>query len=355
MLSFLIKILAVISIILLVLLGIVVFIILIILFVPITYRIQGQITENKKEAAAKVSWLFRTVRFKLNYSHSLSYQLKLLWFDLTGLIKKKSKDTPGSDKSETAANNRSPEPGTAPEDVLTAGEVPSVEDAPTAEEVPTIEDVPTAEEMPIIEDIPTAEEVPTIEDVPTAEDLEDKPASEEIPAAKAPTQAERTEEFISEQKNEQHKKSLSDKIKDLIFKIKSICAKIKDIWNNISYYINLLQEDATKYLISHCLKVVGNIFKSIRPRKLKADAIIGFDSPDTTGKVYGLLCMLYPYYGDDIHITPDFENKIIEGKVYCKGRIYIYVLAINTLRILFDKKFYKVIHKLKNGGKRNGR
>jgi len=261
MLSVLLKILAVLGIILLILLGLLLFLLLIVLFVPITYRIAGQIDERQKKASVKVNWFFGILRFTLEYSEKISWKLKLLWFDLTGKV-----------SNEPAVSKESPKG---------------------------------------------------------------------------------FEGFIEE---DTQNKSLAEKINDVLLKIRSIFAKIKDIWSNISYYLGILQEEDTKDLISHCAKVIGSILKSIRPGKIKINAVMGFESPDTTGKIYGLLCMLYPYYGDNIHITPDFQNKVLDGTLFIKGRIYICVLIWNALRILLDRKLFKVIHKLKNGGKhKNGR
>ena len=243
MLSVLLKILAVIGIILLVILGIILLILLTVLFVPITYRLFGEINDAHKKANVRANWLWGVLRFNLDYSENLTWKLKILWFDLTEAVKKNSQ----------VSGETSPPDETA------------------------------------------------------------------VPHAKEP-------------------------------------AKVQETCEKITYYLNVLQETDTKDLILNCFGVTGKILKSIRPRKLKVEAVIGFDSPDTTGKIYGLLCMLYPYYGNDIHITPDFENKIMEGKLLVSGRIYICVLLWNALRILLNRKLFKVIHKFKNGGKsKNGR
>lgn len=270
MLSVLLKILAVIGIMLLVLLGLLLFLLMIVLFVPITYRITGQIDEHHKESSINANGLFGILRFTLIYSEKSSWKLKFLWFDLTSTVKKK-----------------------------------------------------------------------------TAISLEksyDKEVSGTIP------------EPTSEQTRGKTPDPVSDKANNLIEKIQSIFAKIKDIWENITYYIEILQEEDTKTLIAHCFNISGRLIKHIRPRKMKVKAVIGFDSPDVTGKIYGFLCMLYPYYGNDIHIIPDFENKILEVDLFIRGRIYICMLLWHGLRILLHKKLFKVIHKFKNGGKhKNGR
>ena len=270
MLSVLLKILAVIGIILLALLGILLFLLLMVLFVPITYRITGQIDEHHKETTVKANGLLGILRFTLTYSEKVSWKLKFLWFDLTDVVK----------KNPAISVEKSDDKGVC-------GTIPE----------------PTSEQTSV----------------------------------KTPEQA-------------------SDKTNNLIEKIQSIFVKIKDIWDNITHYIEILQEEDTKTLIAHCFHVSGGLLKHIRPGKMKVNAVIGFDSPDITGKIYGFLCMLYPYYGNDIHIIPDFENKILEVDLFIRGRIYICTLLWHGLRILLHKKLFKVIHKFKNGGKhKNGR
>ena len=58
MLSVLLKILAVIGIILLVILGIILLILLTVLFVPITYRLCGEINDAHKKANLRANWLW---------------------------------------------------------------------------------------------------------------------------------------------------------------------------------------------------------------------------------------------------------------------------------------------------------
>lgn len=283
MLSFLLKILAALGIIILILLGILLLLILMVLFLPIIYKVQGQITEERKYADVNVRWLFGALAFTGAYSEKLTYKLKFLGFDLTGLLKKKQGEPKSESKSESESGSKS-------------------ESSPD----------------------------------PVADISEKSEASKNTEMSPQPDTSSAEKEHLPE-------------------KLQKLILKVKELWERISYYINLLKEEDTKQLISHCRKVIFSLLKSIRPRKLELDLEFGFDSPDTTGKLYGILCMLYPYYDKNIHIRPDFENQIFRGRVFCKGRIIIGVLVWNALRILTDKKLYKVIHKLKNGGKQNGR
>ena len=80
----------------------------------------------------------------------------------------------------------------------------------------------------------------------------------------------------------------------------------------------------------------------------------GFESPDTTGKMYGYYCMAIPTIGEYIRIEPEFEEKILEADCVIKGKITIFVILINGLKIYFDKRLQKLITKLRDGGKKNG-
>lgn len=286
MLSVLLNILSVIGIILLILLGIILFILLTVLFVPITYRITGVVTLEKREVIVRANWLFGLVRFRLKYVEQLQWSLKVFWIDLKNLKNKKAKTDAPTQHMETPAQSK--------EDDVQA------EDSSTGD---------------------SAENTPKSEN-----DTQDSVVNEQIPETAIP-----------------HKQSLKDKLTTFI-------NKLKNLYETIQYYLEVLRHQDTKDLFFHGMGVFGKILRSIRPRKLKVKGIIGFESPDVTGKVYGYICMLYPFYGNNVSITPDFENKILEGDLYCRGHVFMSAILWNALKILLNRKLYKVIHKFKNGG-----
>lgn len=305
MLSFLLGLLKIVGIILLVLLVLVLVVLCIVLFVPIRYKGTGRITAEEKEASVKVTWLLHIVRFKLDYSYPDKpvISFKILWVDGLKLLKgKKEQNNNISSKEETY--------GTESNDIQANVEVLKGAEPQENTVKPSVDDQEGAQQE-------TAEEV-----------------AEEV--AKEP-----------EKPNE----TLCEKIDKIIFKIKSIYDKIKNILYNMKYYIDILQEEDTKQLISHALQLLLKILKSIRPRVLKVNGEFGFNTPDTTGQVYGVYCMLRPSLGENVNLIPNFEESVLSGDVYFKGRITIFVLVINALRILFDKRLRPLMKKLKNGGK----
>ena len=130
-------------------------------------------------------------------------------------------------------------------------------------------------------------------------------------------------------------------------KIKKICNKIKDIFSLVKYYISLLNEEDTKQLFAHVFTRLRSILKSIRPRKIKGNLLIGTGSPDTTGYVMALYGILSPQLGQNLTVTPDFEEKVLEGNLYIKGRVTIGTLAYHGVRVLLDRRLRTFIKKMK--------
>ena len=142
------------------------------------------------------------------------------------------------------------------------------------------------------------------------------------------------------------------KIRKIKYTIRSIYDKIKNIWENISCYIELLQEEETKQLFSHVIFRLGKILKNIRPRHIRGQILFGTGSPDTTGYAYGVYGMLSPFLGNKVLVTPDFSRAVLEGDIYVSGHITVFTILWNILRVLADKKLRRFINKMKAGRKK---
>ena len=174
-------------------------------------------------------------------------------------------------------------------------------------------------------------------------DLEAGRTEEQGQEAGPPAEASNQEESRSEDA----RGGLLKKFQKIKYTICNIYDKIRGIWKNISYYSALLQEENTKQLYSYAKLCAAKILKNIRPRHIRADILFGTGSPDTTGYVFGLYCMLYPALGAKCVVTPDFERAVLEGRADISGHITVFVLGINVLRLMLDKKLRRFIRKLK--------
>ncbi len=136
-------------------------------------------------------------------------------------------------------------------------------------------------------------------------------------------------------------------IENITAKIRQICDKIKNISELAEYYLKLLKEEDTVKLFSRIFTGSGNILKSIRPRKIKGHILLGTGLPDTTGYAMAVYGILSPYLGQNLLLTPDFEEKVLEGRLYIKGRIIIGVLLVNGLKVALDRRLRSFIKKIK--------
>ena len=290
MITFLLGLLKIIGIVLLVLLILVLLIAGIVLFVPIRYQGAGQLSEEKKEANGKITWLLKAVRCNIDYTFPEKpvICLKILWIDIFKLQEKRKQKSKKKSKRKQKQSAKAPKTGQIQETSQT-------ESTPDAQTAHNTEATPDAETVPDTETASTPKE----------------PLKEKI------------EKGI-------------DKIKNIIY--------------NIKYYIAIFQEEDTKQLLADSWEAIVKILKSIRPRVFELKGEFGFATPDTTGQAYGAYCMMMPMFGDHVELVPNFDEQVLRGNLNFEGRITVFVIVINALRILFDKRLQPLINKLKHGG-----
>ena len=127
----------------------------------------------------------------------------------------------------------------------------------------------------------------------------------------------------------------------------SVYDKIKEVWNNISYYKERITAEENKLFFGRVKERLFKILKSIKPRVLKADLLIGTGSPDTTGYVCALYGMLSPILGRDFILTPDFEEKVLKGSFYAKGKMRIFTILRHGIMVLLDKQLKAFMKEMK--------
>ena len=367
MLTIVLRILSILGILLLALCGLAVTILLLVLFVPLTYRISGSKDEKGFRISGKVNWLLGLFRLRYGYPEPGELTAKILFFTLyrmkippdaakddsrkPDVKERKKKNTPtgsgalkaaaGREASseENASMNTAAEQKMGKNPPMNAAAGQKMKENPSVDMAEQkIEDNPsmdTAEQK--IEDNPsmdTAEQ--KIEDNPSMDTAEQK--MKEKPSTDAAAE-ETAEENLS------GFGKISQKFRKIKYTIHGIYDKIKEIWNNISYYLELLQEEETRQLFSHVRLRTGKIMKSMRPGHIRADILFGTGAPDTTGYLYGAYCMLPPMLRADICVTPDFEEAVLRAEFDISGHIAIWVLAVNAGRIALDKRLWRLIKK----------
>jgi len=130
------------------------------------------------------------------------------------------------------------------------------------------------------------------------------------------------------------------KIPEAIHKGTDKIAKIKEfIFSEITKNMFALAKDKVFYLL-----------KKIKPRKIKTDILIGTGDPCQTGWIIGAAAVYMAMSGTFFNITPDFENKILRGRIQVTGHIRAVTLLAAFLRIIISnewKSFYREAKKIK--------
>jgi len=107
---------------------------------------------------------------------------------------------------------------------------------------------------------------------------------------------------------------------------------VSQVWE----FLNASETEAGKNVILDALK---RLFGHILPRKWKGFVRFGMSNPANTGKILGVISVIYGLTGALPEIYPEFEQEILEVDLMAKGRIRISYLLRLFLNVWFDKNF----------------
>lgn len=131
------------------------------------------------------------------------------------------------------------------------------------------------------------------------------------------------------------------------YTISDICDKIKQIYTKEERYRQILTSESTKGLVRHLWMRLCRLLRAIRPRHIKADLRLGTGAPDTTGYALALYGMLSPRVGWAVNLTPDFEEKVLEGRAKLSGHIILAVVLWHAAKAALDPRLRRLIRQLK--------
>lgn len=343
MLGFFFSVLNILGIVLLSLLALTAGIILLVLFFPLSYRVCGGKNGEEVWLAVKFRWLFGLLRGNCMYPEPGRIKVKALCFTLIDQkldsnpkkeegeekkaerkVRKKNQEEKSEKKRKKKKDRQAVKERGLSEEAGIAGRTVSGREERGKNENASAGGTDPEERSR------TAEESSGGFSGEDSASGEGSSSGEDSPAGKGSS--------FREDPSSGEDSSTIGKIKRTIC---NIYDKIKKIWENITYYRELLQERETRELFSVSLKALKGILKSIRPRQIKADILFGTGAPDTTGYVYGAYCMAAAGSRMALQVTPDFEEKVLEGEFDMSGRITLWVLLLNGWKI------YKLVRKLK--------
>lgn len=322
-----------------ILIGIILLVLCAALFVPMRYRMEITRTEGEGkppiEVTAKFSWLLYVINAVVIYSSELKLKLRVLFitiFKIPSKRKKSKKNTGRRVKNKTG--KRSKNKDKSEKSFKNKSEKKSRDKS--------TDNVTLEEKQKNISEYVIKEEKNN------SDDSKKNKKSEEIAdkfEKNASIEADHFSQQTDNEEDTEQKLSIKEKLikiwdffKNIPYTIGEICDRIKSVSENIEYYMDILKDDMFKAAFGLCKGELISIFSYIRPRTIKADLIIGTGDPAATGQLIAYYyAVLYPFFGSDVTVVGDFDNKRIEGTVFIKGKVKLFTFLKAVIRIYFNK------------------
>ena len=334
------KILKIIGIVLLCVIGLVLLNVILVLFVPVRYKVQfvrtGVEGDDPVNARGYVSWLLHIVHVSLAYPSEAYAVIRVFGIPVARIPQDEEtirKEEEKQKKKEEAARKKAEGSGEPSSEAETDG----------ASEEPGFDDQSDFFEH---DDQDNDEGTDSPGDGPADSDTEAETVTDEDQAE------EQRKSIFSRIKDLIHKikctiRDICDKIKkiadDLVDKTKSTEEKLQSIKKDIDYYHKILTSELFERTFAKCKKKVLRFLRSILPRKGDIKMEMGFDDPYTTGEVLAIAAMMQPVTGRFLHVYGNFDESIIRGGGYLKGRIFIFMVVKLILLYFLDRDLKTLI------------
>ena len=336
------------GIVLLSLLGILILLVLMVLFVPVRYNISADY-HSRLTANIKISWLLNVLRLKASYDNDLSvkaYAMFFKIFDNNSDKEKKQKnkegdkyidDMYGADSSQETAGQ------------YAAGRQNETSGAGNSQD--------TAVQVEALEK--TDEKVSRSSSKERLEEIHKKADIKQHIESRSNNQHNEDDKHNRQSVSQPHKKkdligrlkAALNSVKDKLISIKSkfkkllkaIVDKKRSAWKKINDLKVIINDEENKELVRLIKKEVKELIREITPVKYDVNVRYGCEEPYMTGRILGVIAVIYGITGVQFNITPEFEQKVLEGDIYMKGRVRIYRLLLIALRVYKNNRFRKLV------------
>jgi len=314
MIAVILLILRTIGIVLLWILAIAVILLLLVLLVPVPYKASGFYNETY-QIKAIVSWLLHLVHFRVDFDKAgLTYKLRIAGIPLLtekGRSRKQSRKhkqhrhtTETDSREESAAEDSQPE-------FMESDEEP---DSGWQEYFETAENP---------------------EGTGTAE----------IPDKKKRNVTGGLKDFF--RRVSAFLKSFPDRMRRFRKSLEHAGAKIRHLWNEKEKWEAFFASETFHRAFESAKKYGLILLKRIRPRKIEVTVHYGFEDPSATGKAFGVFSVIRTYLPGTYNVTPDFNEKCLEGDFLLSGRIILIQMIPPLWHLYRDKNIRRCYHKLR--------
>lgn len=302
LLHILLTILKILGILLLVAAGLLLLIVLALLFVPVTYKVQGDKSQETWGISGRVSWLFGGISARFWHRGEIGWELRLLGIPVRKLMrrlrggkrrKRQEKKTSSGRKEKGASAQNGPSPS----------------DESPVQRTPSISKGSSVQKEPLAQKESPCQETKAAEGT---ESGEPKRGPGRIAAAVGNLWRRIRSFFV---RLVQLPGKIAGRIRKMWLTFRRFCDKIRR-WKEF------LTRDTTKAAVKFLLGRGRALLVHILPRKVRGNVTVGFEDPAMTGQLLAAAGVFYPLYKENIQITPVFDRQVLEGDFLIKGRIF---------------------------------
>lgn len=294
-------ILKIIGIILLALLASLLLVIVLVLFVPVRYKILGEL-EEEITVHARVTWLLHLISWRADYQNKeFDTLLRILG------IKRKDKS-----KSKVSFEDLEDE---------------QYEEETTVEEGVQVEEKPDALDDTVIEENDLAEK---------------KLLQSRVPESRGTPEESKPKE------------SIFSKIKETILGIRK---KIIRIWkmlcqtkDKVATVKELIRDEVNRRVTGMVFAELKYLLGHFKFRRIDTDLRYSLGDPANTGQALGVLAVIPFLYQYNFNIYPDFESEemYVKGSFCIQGRVRIVHILVSAVRLIKQREFRRLMAKLLN-------
>ncbi|RKM57024.1 hypothetical protein D6853_03120 [Butyrivibrio sp. X503] len=163
---------------------------------------------------------------------------------------------------------------------------------------------------------------------------------------------------ISDTDDEDEEKSIVDVVEDVISFVVKLIKTPQNVFRKIKYTIsrvcgkiNMIKSTLESEIFKRAYSLVKGkllrLLKMIMPDKSSSRLCLGVGDPAREAEIMAAYGMMYSFLVNKLVFVPDFNEKIIEADIHLKGHITLFTVLYCVCVCYFNKDVKKVIARFK--------
>lgn len=278
------------------------------LAVPVRYRVDAGIEQQKVSGRAVFFWIFHIIDCRIWYREDgMDYRLRIFGIPIAGLKQEKKDKSRKRKKKKPHKSKRNK--------IEKSGE--------KNQEQPRISDESVTEQPKISEENVTKQKASDNNKIPTGKNNKDRRRTK-VRARKP------------KRKKFWRIRRFWDNLKQRFLDIMDGAVTAKEKIQNIK---KMILDETNKSVFGQVWRELRILIRHYSPRRAKGELAFGMEDPSKTGQILGALSVLPFWTRYKINIYPNFQAEafFVEGRLQMKGHIRLWHFLLSVIRLIKDK------------------